>query len=497
MAVLDVTTPDPGHRVAGPEPKPAGRSLLPDVWTLRVADDLVAFAIGVAVAGRTAGAFAYAAVGLLALVLAGSYRRQLVLSVLDEVGRLVQCLGVALVAVGAVSAVVTIPGNLPAQAAATAVALVLGRAAAYAVVRRARRLGLVGDRTVVVGAGSVGLEILRVLDAHPEYGLVPVGVVDDVPDEPGLPLLGSLADLQDVIAHHGIDRVIVAFGPTGEQELVEVLRQVSCLDVDLHVVPRFFEVGLAPGGPGVEQLWGIPVYRVRRAALQAAAWRVKRIMDVAVAGVALVVASPVLAAAALAVRFSSPGPILFRQRRTGQGGRDIDVLKFRTLTVNSDADITWSVDDDPRQTNVGRWLRRLSVDELPQLWNVLRGDMSIVGPRPERPYYVTRFRSTVAGYDQRHRLPVGLTGLAQVHGLRGDTSIAERARFDNFYIEHWSPWLDVRIMVRTLSTVVRDAVAACRRTRTEVVDDAAEAGVGDVDPMPGMSDLPTAAGETA
>jgi exopolysaccharide biosynthesis polyprenyl glycosylphosphotransferase len=214
---------------------------------------------------------------------------------------------------------------------------------------------------------------------------------------------------------------------------------------------------------------------VRRAALQLAAWRVKRVVDVTLASAALVALSPVLAVLALAVRLSSPGPVLFRQRRTGQGGREIDVLKFRTLRVNGDADVTWSVDDDPRQTGVGRWLRRLSLDELPQLWNVLRGDMSIVGPRPERPFYVDRFRTTVAGYDHRHRLPVGLTGLAQVHGLRGDTSIAERARFDNFYIEHWSPWLDVRIMLRTVTAVARDALAACRRRSSRAARDVAAA----------------------
>jgi exopolysaccharide biosynthesis polyprenyl glycosylphosphotransferase len=387
------------------------------------------------------------------------------------------------VVLGALSPIVGLPQGLPLQAAVTAAALVLGRSVAYSVVRRARRLGRVGDRTVVVGAGAVGLEILRLLDAHPEYGLRPIGVVDDVRDEPGLPLLGALGDLQDVIERHQVRRLIVAFGPTGEQELVEVLRQVSSLDVDLHVVPRFFELGLVPGGPGVEHLWGIPVYQVRRAALRAAAWRCKRVIDVAVASAAIVVTSPVMGAAALAVRLTSPGPVLFRQRRTGQNGREIDVLKFRTLRVNDDADITWSVEDDPRQTAVGKWLRRLSLDELPQLWNVLRGDMSIVGPRPERPFYVSRFRSTVAGYDRRHRLPVGLTGLAQVHGLRGDTSIAERARFDNFYIEHWSPWLDVRIMLRTVATVVRDALAACRRDRVPATE-------VPVAPAPEVTDLP-------
>jgi exopolysaccharide biosynthesis polyprenyl glycosylphosphotransferase len=245
------------------------------------------------------------------------------------------------------------------------------------------------------------------------------------------------------------------------------LRAAALLDVEVHVVPRFFELGLAPEGPDVEQIWGIPLYRVRRAALRDAAWKVKRGIDVAVSLSMLVLLSPVFAAIALAVRLSSPGPIMFRQVRVGQHGRQIEVLKFRTLRVNTDSDITWSVEDDPRQTAVGKWLRRLSLDELPQLVNVLRGDMSVVGPRPERPHYVNRFSAQVVGYSDRHRLPVGLTGLAQVHGLRGDTSIEERARFDNFYIEHWSPWQDVKIVLRTGGAIFRDAFHFGRRRGEE------------------------------
>ena len=199
---------------------------------------------------------------------------------------------------------------------------------------------------------------------------------------------------------------------------------------------------------------------VRRAALRAGAWKVKRVADVLVSAMLLLLLSPLLAVLALAVRLSSPGPVLFRQRRIGQHGHEIEVLKFRTLRVNADADVTWSVEDDPRQTTVGRWLRRLSLDELPQLWNVLRGDMSLVGPRPERPHFVSRFSAQVTHYADRHRLPVGLTGLAQIHGLRGDTSIEERARFDNYYIEHWSPWEDVKVIIATVGVILRDALRA-------------------------------------
>jgi lipopolysaccharide/colanic/teichoic acid biosynthesis glycosyltransferase len=178
---------------------------------------------------------------------------------------------------------------------------------------------------------------------------------------------------------------------------------------------------------------------------------------VTIAGIGLLVALPLLVACAVAVKLTSPGPVLFRQARIGQGGREIEVLKFRTVEPNYDSDTQWSVDDDPRLTKVGGFLRRTSIDELPQLWSVLKGDMALVGPRPERPYFVRRFTADIEGYGARHRLPVGLTGWAQVHGLRGDTSIEERVRFDNQYVEHWSLWRDVVVLVRTFAEVVRSA----------------------------------------
>jgi len=171
----------------------------------------------------------------------------------------------------------------------------------------------------------------------------------------------------------------------------------------------------------------------------------------------LALAAPLLLLVALVVKLTSPGPILFHQRRIGQHGREIEVPKFRSLRVNHDSDTQWNVDDDPRVTWIGRILRRTAIDELPQLWSVLKGDMTLVGPRPERPLFVRRFTADIDGYGDRHRVPVGLTGWAQVHGLRGDTSIEERARFDNQYIEHWSLWRDVVVLFRTVAEVARGA----------------------------------------
>ena len=159
--------------------------------------------------------------------------------------------------------------------------------------------------------------------------------------------------------------------------------------------------------------------------------------------------------AAMAVKASGPGPVFFRQRRVGQRGQIFELLKLRTVSVNADSDTRWSVNADDRRTWVGRVLRRTSIDELPQLINVLKGEMSLVGPRPERPYFVDQYRVAVQGYDDRHRVPAGVTGWAQVHGLRGDTSIEERAIFDNHYVEHWSLWSDFVILARTFAAVIR------------------------------------------
>jgi len=225
----------------------------------------------------------------------------------------------------------------------------------------------------------------------------------------------------------------------------------------VHVMPRFFELGVAYEGPFTDDLWGIPLMRLRRSALRTTAWRTKRVFDLLIGSVLLAVCSPAFAAAAIAVKVSSRGPVFFRQARVGQRGETFQCMKFRTLEVNDDSDTTWSVAADARQTRVGAFLRRMGIDELPQLLNVLKGEMSMVGPRPERPYFVDQFRVAVPGYDDRHRVPQGITGWAQIHGLRGDTSIQERAVFDNQYVENWSLWRDVVILCRTVGAVLRGA----------------------------------------
>jgi exopolysaccharide biosynthesis polyprenyl glycosylphosphotransferase len=436
----------------------ASRQLVSPTW-LPPAVDLLALMVGMGVfAAPDWAARLYVVAAFVGLLVCGSARRRITPRVSDDLGRILAGLAVPAVAVCWLAVddpqLRTLVHRLP-----LAVLLVLvGRAAAYGVVRTGRARGILMEPTLIVGAGHVGVQIAQVLQAHGEFGMVPVGFLDRF-DGTGLPLpiLGDVSALDRVLHEFAVTRVVVAFGAHREPEMVDVLRACHHADVEVHVLPRFFELGVAASGPDVDDVWGIPLVRVKRAALRTPSWRAKRVFDFVVASIALAVASPILAMAAVAVRLTGRGPVLFRQNRIGQKGRVFALLKFRTLDVNEDSDRMWSVASDARVTKVGKMLRATSLDELPQLINVLRGDMSLVGPRPERPHFVSEFNERVVHYDDRHRVPVGITGWSQVNGLRGDTSIEERARFDNRYIEHWSFWMDVVILWRTANAVVRNA----------------------------------------
>jgi exopolysaccharide biosynthesis polyprenyl glycosylphosphotransferase len=334
-------------------------------------------------------------------------------------------------------------------------AVFLGRGLAYALIRIARARGVIVEPTLIVGAGPIGVQVADTLARHPEFGLAPVGFLD-VADgrELPLPVLGEAAELQTLVHDHDVRRVIVAFGSTREPDLVGILRTCDQLPVEVHLVPRFFELGVGPEGPEAEDLWGLPIVRLNRAAARRTGLRLKRAFDLVMGSILLLLTSPLMLATAIAVRTSSHGPILFRQKRVGRQGKVFELLKFRTMSVNPDSDTQWSVVSDVRITPVGSILRRTCLDELPQLFNVLRGDMSLVGPRPERPHFVDQFSSSIPRYVDRHRVPAGLTGWAQVHGLRGaGTSIPERIQLDNYYIEHWSLWRDLVILARTIRQI--------------------------------------------
>jgi exopolysaccharide biosynthesis polyprenyl glycosylphosphotransferase len=339
-------------------------------------------------------------------------------------------------------------------------ALVAGRGALFALVRAVRRHGFVAHPTLVLGAGQVGKQIATALVDHPEYGLRPIGFLDSDPllpdaDRPA-PLLGGTESLADVIVATGARQVVIAFSAQPSSSMVDIIRTCDRLECELFIVPRLFELHDRTGHD-VEVVWGMPLVRMREAPFRRFSWHVKRAVDVVVSAAALLVFSPLLAACAIGVRCETGPGVLFRQQRVGLDGRFFELLKFRSMRPadESESATRWSIHDDNRVGPFGRFLRITSLDELPQLWNVLRGDMSIVGPRPERPHFVHQFSTTYPRYMARHRVPCGMTGWAQIHGLRGDTSIADRARFDNYYIENWSLFLDLKILLMTLLAVIR------------------------------------------
>ncbi len=391
---------------------------------------------------------------------AGAYRARIAPSLLDELPGL---MARALVA-GAVATSLRVFLELPVRDGLVYASLafigfsVAGRAVAYPMMRVYRRSGGLGDPTIIVGAGQVGTQLVDTLLDHPEYGLRPIGYVDDDPllhpEDRRIPLIGGIAQLADLQRRYKIRNVIVAFTTSRESQMVEALRTCDRLRCEIFFIPRLYE--LHGSGPGTEAVWGLPLVRLSRASYRTARWRSKRVFDFVLASLALVVLSPMLALCALAVRIEGGRGVIFRQERVGLDGQPFMILKFRSLKPVDDEESAqrWNIGDDPRLGPVGKLLRKLSLDELPQLWNIVRGDMSLVGPRPERPSFVEEFSTHIPRYVARHRVPAGLTGWAQVHGLRGDTDITDRAAFDNYYIENWSMWSDIKIMLRTASQVL-------------------------------------------
>ena len=393
-----------------------------------------------------------------ALALAGTYRTKLQYSALDDLSRIVA----ALAGVGAVAGCVAWltgadPHGADSALGATVllVAVVLGRTATYRTLRRRRRRRP-GRAALVVGSGDLALQLVDALRADASYGIAPVGFIGPPTLERAtVPVLAPAADLERAVARYKPLHLIVGFSGTPDADLVPALRRVRRRGVVVHVVPRLFE--LSTGRGGNETIRGIPVVRLRPEPAQFRRWAIKRLMDIGGALFGLIVLAPILLVCALAVRFESGRhSILFRQERVTRDGKSFTILKFRSLTPSSEAEsqLKWNINHDSRLGPVGRFLRFSSLDELPQLVNVLRGDMSLVGPRPERPFFVEEFQRQYTGYDDRHRVPAGLTGWSQIHGLRGDTSIAERVRFDNNYIEHWSLGLDVKIILRTVGAML-------------------------------------------
>jgi exopolysaccharide biosynthesis polyprenyl glycosylphosphotransferase len=427
--------------------------------TVVAAGELAGLALAAVLAAAPADGTWYVAGGFLLLLVAGGNRVRLTLRALDEAPRVFTLLGLPALGILAAAAVSVVPAWLLWQAALSPFGVVAGRSCSYLGLRLARRAGRLLEPVVIAGSGAVATTLVSKLRAHPELGLRPVGYVDHAPTDLEIPWLGTVEVLVD-LAGSAVHHLIVAFSSAREHTLVTTLRQAVDNGFDILVVPRFFDLGLRSTEGAVDDVQGLTLYGVQPAARHRRGWRTKRALDVVMSAILLLLSAPLLGVVALLVRLSSEGPVLFRQVRIGQDGRPFELLKFRTMRVNTDSDTRWSDAEDPYQTTLGKFLRRTAIDELPQLWNVLRGDMSVIGPRPERPFFVEQFTGEIPGYPDRHRVPVGITGWAQVHGLRGDTPIDDRVRLDNQYIEHWSIWRDLVIAVRTAGAFVHRTVDA-------------------------------------
>jgi exopolysaccharide biosynthesis polyprenyl glycosylphosphotransferase len=400
------------------------------------------------------------AVLALALLTNGArYRARLHVSVLDDIPGIV---GKVLAAAGMVATLLVLKGDqielesYLRSVAAAVVLIVLGRIVTCQLIIWSRRNQVTRHRTVIIGGGPLAAELADILGRHPRYGLSVVGFVDEGAESVAdsvMPRLGQPSDLDDLVRALDADVLLIADGAFCEPDLHDLVRG-SGQACDLLVIPRMNHFHTQTGM--ADHIGSIPVMRIRVPSLNGPARMIKRAFDIGFAGTALILVSPVMALCALAVRLEGGPGVIFRQPRVGRDGNVFDCLKLRSMRPASerDAATTWSVATDRRVGPVGRFLRRTSLDEIPQLWNILRGDMTLVGPRPERPHFVDRFSAEFDRYAHRHRVQAGLTGLAQVSGLRGDTPIADRARFDNYYIENWSLWLDLKIILRTFSEVL-------------------------------------------
>ena len=330
-----------------------------------------------------------------------------------------------------------------------------GRTAIRRYLEEAWRHGVGVRHVLVVGAGRLGRSVVEKLVEHPEAGMRAVGFVDDDPGKRdgwvvGVPVVGSTADAARVVESRGIDTVFLALPLEAHRTMLAVLKDVGRTVADIRVVPDLMQH--ITFRAGVEDLDGLPVVNLTLTPLTGWMSLGKRALDIAIALGALAVFSPLLGVIALAIRLEDGGPVFYRQTRMGLDGRPFDIVKFRSMKVGAEDESgpVWAGAGDPRCTRVGRLLRRASLDELPQLLNVVKGEMSLVGPRPERPEFVREFKERFPQYMVRHRVRAGMTGWAQVHGWRGNTSLTKRIEYDLYYIENWSLALDLKILWLTV-----------------------------------------------
>ena len=333
------------------------------------------------------------------------------------------------------------------------VLIALFRVASREILNEIRRRGHNLKTILLLGAGEVGERVIETIDGHRELGFRVVGALARDPAKVGssirgVPIVGLFDEVGRILDSRPVDQVVIAL-PFEEQHLIKpLMEELALRTVDVKFVPDLLQYMTLWGG--MEEFGGLPIISLQGGPLHGWNLVLKRSFDMSVAVLALALSAPVMLVAVILVKLSSRGPILYRQERMGMDGRTFEILKFRTMRIDAEpVGARMASRDDPRRTWVGAFLRRYSIDELPQLFNVLRGDMSLVGPRPERPVFIEEFKRQIPRYHLRHKVKAGITGWAQINGLRGQTSIQKRIEYDLFYIENWSLMLDLKILLRT------------------------------------------------
>ncbi len=338
----------------------------------------------------------------------------------------------------------------------TSILLILsGRALVASLERKMHRRGRFLRTAVIIGNDALANDVFTRLHRHPSFGFDIAGYFADAPCNPALRLsglahLGPVTEAAQFIGRRGVSVVFIALRAGEHQRLFDLVSDSEGLDVQFMMIPDVLEV--LTSHVRLTEYEGLPFLTLKSNPLTGWGRVAKRLMDFSVSAILLIALSPLLLIIAILVRLSSSGSVFYRQERVGIDGTPFSILKFRSMRTDAEA-VTgpiWARRDDPRRTRIGTFLRKTSLDELPQLINVLKGEMSLVGPRPERPYFVEQFRANVPKYLDRHRVKTGMTGWAQVNGLRGDTSIEERIKFDLYYIENWSFTFDIKILLRTV-----------------------------------------------
>ncbi|MBU0490821.1 MAG: undecaprenyl-phosphate glucose phosphotransferase [Chloroflexi bacterium] len=336
--------------------------------------------------------------------------------------------------------------------------LVAGRVIITVILGSLRARGRMKEPMIIVGATDIGRLVLSKVQQSPHLGYRVVGFVDDHAAGPtfeGLPLLGQIADLGDIVTEGQIAEVIIALPQATRREILGIVSSCSDKNVSVRVYPDLFQIMATEVSIG--DLNGLPLVSIRDVALRGWRLTLKRAVDMVFSAAVLIMFAPAFLFLALLVKLESRGPALYIQERVGLDGKPFPAVKYRSMRQDAEKETgpVWATADDPRRTRMGTFLRRFSLDEVPQFINVLMGQMSVVGPRPERPVFVEEFSQRVPRYMERHREKAGITGWAQVNGLRGDVPIEDRTAYDIWYVENWTLGLDFKIMLKTLYEMIR------------------------------------------